>query len=413
LLGEFFARSIAWQDYRGTPISEKKRLVKGNTFPRVEGQVMRPGGTYFFDLERSSATYALLQSLLLFSRSPSRTWAFPHGELHKRELSRWLRKNAAKVVASIQPDPPTLAQDVLRSAVEALALATMLRDRRKLPDGRAERICSLLAPIWETSSRPVVVSSELQSVADDLEQKHAGLRDLVVQELGCGQGDASPKDFLDPVPLLTSLDKFAAEFQFHSAPSACDQNYWKPRFLGASTLAKEGFAALPKRIEKEREAIGKLAQAAAAFVKNTGIDDRDRRDDLEKCLEKLIEVINLQRGTQHKKPILSLPNEPFDQLWQRKLVQTSDTRAAWANAIARAVELAKEKNLASLLAYNPVRLQEAIDALSVIEVHLDLIHEHLSDEENQGGADGDSRPKLLAALREIEQLADTKESQTR
>jgi hypothetical protein len=411
LLGELLNRSIRWQDHRQIPISEKKRLLKGNMFPHIDGQTMNPRSSYLFSFNRDADTYSLLHSLLLFSYAPQKTWDFEHGELHKREVSRWLRKHRARAIESIQPDPPSLTQGVLRPTVEALALLAILRDRRNFPEDRAGRISSLLAPAWDESAKPVILSSDLQAVANDLQQKYLSLRDLIVQELGAGQGDAKPTDFLDPLPLLALLEAFEKKMDFHPPPSEAEQSYWGPRFTAVRTLARGAFATIPSRIQNEREAIAKAAQAGPDFVKKAGSEEFDTHKAFENCLEELTEVIGLQRGTQHKKAILPLPNESFDQLWQRKLLQTSDTRISWANALAKAGELAKEKDPATLLAFNPARLQEAIYALKVIEAHLDLLDKHLSDEEEQGGADGDSRPKLLAALNGIEQLADTKESQ--
>ena len=253
---------------------------------------------------------------------------------------------------------------------------------------------------------PVILSPELQAIADDLEQKHTALRELVVQELGCGQGDAPPKDFINPAPVFDLLDEFQNGLEFHPAPSASEQSYWGPRFLAAKSLAKEAFGTIPKRIEKEREAIGNVSQAAAAFVRKAGIDEFDPRVGLDKCLLQLLEIITLQRGAQHKKPILPFPNDPFDQLWQRRLVQSSEARASWATAIASAAELSKDKDRATILAFDPARLKEVGEALKLIEHHLGLIDQHLTDEEGQGSVAGDSRPKLLAALQAIEELAD-------
>ena len=399
-LSKFLARSIVWEDHRGTPIAEKKRLINlnGSKFPRIHDQVMRPGGTYFYDFPRNPATFNLLQSLIIFDNAPGSSWAFPHGELHKREISRWLRKNTARVVASIQPDPPTVVKDVLRPAVEALALTAAIRDRRKLPEDRSERLQALFAAVWEPSAKPVVLSPELQAITDDLEQKHAALRDLLVQELGSGQGDALPKDFLDPVPLLQLLDQFEQDTEFHPPPPEPERScYWGPRFDAAFPLAKGAFATVPKRIDKEREAIAKASQFAASFVKKAGIDEFNLPAGLETCLSQLIEAITLQRGAQHKRAILPLPNDAFEQLWQRKLVQTAEARASWSVALVKAGEFAKQQDRAALLAFDPARLKELFEALKVIEAHLNLIDEHLKDEEDQGSASGDSRPKLLSA----------------
>ena len=412
LLGDLLSKSIRWQDHRRIPIAEKKRLVKGNMFPHIDGQVMNPRGSYIVRFKRDAETYALLHSLLLFSFAPQKTWGFEHGELHKRELSRWLRKQAPRVVESIQPGPPSLSQAVLRPAVETLALLAIIRDRRKFPEGRAGRIHSLLAPVWDASTKPVILSPDLQAITQDLEQKEVSLRDLIVQELGVGQGDAVPTDFLDPLPLLALLEGFEKRMEFHPPPPEAEQSYWGPRFAATRTLAKGAFGTIPNRIKKEREAIAKATQLGPEFIKKAGIEEPDFQIGFEKCLSQLIEVIALQRGTQHQRAILTLPHDAFEQLWQRKLVQNSDTRTSWGTAISKAGELSKQEDPVPLLAFDPTRLKEAVDALAIIETHLDLIDQHLRDEESQGGPGGDSRPKLLATLKEVENLVSAKESDT-
>jgi hypothetical protein len=122
LLGAFLSRSILWEDHQGFPIVEKKRLVSGNTFPKIEGQRASPRGTYTFDFPRTHETRDLLQSLLMLSRSPDKTWSFPDGELHKRAVSRWLRNHQAQAIKSVQPESPSIAPECLRAAVQALAL---------------------------------------------------------------------------------------------------------------------------------------------------------------------------------------------------------------------------------------------------------------------------------------------------
>lgn len=409
LLGDFFNKSIVWQDFRYIPIAEKKRLITGNKFPRIEDQVMRPGGTYFFDFKRSSETYDLLQSLLLFSRSPDKTWGFEHGELHKRALSRWLRKHRKRVINSVQPEPQAIAQKSLRSAVQFLALTTLVRDRKKLPENRAERITSVFGAVWQPSEKPVALSSELQAILSDLEQRHSTIREFVIQEVGSGQGDASPRDFIDPLPVLTLLDAFDAHIKFEPPPQEAELNFWSSRFVAVKSLRMGAFAAIPSHLDKERVAIDNAITAAREFIHTAGFDTSNFRNGLEACLAELIEVVGLQKGTQHKRAILPMPNDTFDQLWQKKLIQNSDVRSSWATAINKALEVSVGKDPACLVAFNPAKLKECVDAFRIVEKHLDLVDKHMRDEESQKDAGGDSRSKLLGALKQIEDLSDPKE----
>jgi len=415
LLGPFISRSILWQDIRSVPIAEKKRHMSatGTTyrFPKIEGQVMNPGGNFFIDFTRSSDTYKLLHSLLLFSHSPDGTWNFEHGELQKREMSRWLRKHQIKVLASLQPDPSSIPQKCLRSAVQVLALTALLRDRRKLPENRVERLSALFSGVWQPADKPAVVSPEFEAILSDLELKQAPLREYVVQEIGSGQGDADPKDFIDPMPVLTTLEEFDAKVKFEPPPIEAEANFWKSRFQPISTLRAGIFATIEARIERERSAVGAAVIAIRDFIKDAGFDPSDASKSLEPCLAELNMVIGLQRGGQHQRPALELPHEEFDNLWKKKQLQTAEIRSSWSASIRRGAEIAQVGDSNALLVFNSAKLKECISAIKTVKNHLELIDQHMSDQEGGTAPGGDSRPQLLIALEAIAALAPAKEKE--
>jgi len=405
LLGAFLSKSFVWEDCQGVPITEKKRLVGGNTVPRIEGQVGNPRGSYNVDFPRGKETHDLLKSLLRLQRSPSRTWNFMDGELHKRSVSRWLRKHRDTVVCSIQPESKETAAQSLRAAVQALALAAMLRERKQFPEGRADRISSLLSPVWSLAERPVAASSEMQAIVGDLEQKHAALRGFVVQEVGAGQGDADPKDFINPLPLLEALSDFEKRFCFEPPPASSESGFWGPRFVAVKPLRMGAFESIPDRLKREQKAIGEALEAAKAFMKDAGFAGHDLREKIAACLVALVEVIELQRGVQRKPGILPIPNEPFEELWQKKLIQNSGVRASWGVALENAEAASVAKNSSEVAVFNPSKLNECVGSLRVAEHHLNLVDQHLQDEENQGGPQGDFRAELLEVLSKISALA--------
>jgi hypothetical protein len=409
LLYRFLSNCIVWQNCLGIPITEKKRLVSGNAFPRIEDQTTSPRGNYYIDFPRNAETLELLQSLLMLSRSPSKTWNFPHGEVYKRSVARWLRKNKSRVIQSIQPEKPNIAMDSLRPAVQALALTALFRDRKQLPTDRAERVDSLFKPIWSAPTRPVVISSDLQTIVLDLEEKHGSLRDFVVQELGAGQGDANPKDFINPNPILAILEEFERTFSFDSPPEGAEFGYWKSRFVAVSNLRKGAFKTIPDRLDKERNSIAEAVQCVNSFVAAAGFESGNSRERLDRCLEELRSLIDLQRGSQHKKGLLEIPDEPFEMLWKERLIQDSSVRSSWGVAFEKASEVSITPNISNLIVFNPAKIKECRDALGIVEQHLDLIDKHLQDDMKTGGPGGDSRSLLLLVLRDIASLCEHSE----
>jgi hypothetical protein len=400
LLEGLLSRSIVWEDYQAVPISEKKRLVKGNKFPRIEGQQMTPANQkYWFDFPRDQQTHKLLQGLLMFSRSRDKTWRFPDGELHKRNVSRWLRKHQALVIQSLQPNPQSIAQESLRAAVQALALTALLRDRKKLPDDRVDRVAAIFTPCWLSAARPVVFSTQFGNVVADLELKNSALREFLVSELGVGCGDANSSDFINPIPILIILSDFEKKIQFDSPPPDVASSYWAPRFSAVSDFSRS-FASYQSGLEKEQQALGEVANNVRSFVEEVGFKSEDLRTDLETCLSELVSVMELQR----KPSILPIANEQFDDLWKRKQLQTADVRSSWGSNVKRALDLSKGKNLSEVAAFNGAKLKECVESLRIVAHHLNLVDNEIRVQEEQVSPQGDSREQLLGKLNEIATL---------
>ena len=412
LLSDFLSKSIIWEDCNGVPIAEKKRLIDlgGNKVPKIEGQKMQPFSAFICEFPRTDETLSLLQSLLMLARAPSKSWNFSHGEAHKREVSRWLRKHQATVISNVQPSDPAIVKNSIRSAVQSLALAAFLHERKRLPDNRADRVDCLLKPLWPAAERPVVLSSDLEAIIADLEQKHGALREFVIQELGAAQGAASPKDFINPLPLLTLLEDFEKQCRFDPPPAEAEQNYWGPRFVAVKSLRQGAFQSMPERLKKEHTAISDALKSIRAFVSAAGFEKVELREALDKCFVELVPLIDLQngvqRGAQRAPGILEIYHEAFTLLWQQKKIQDGNVRGLWLTAIGRASELSTDWSFADLLAYNPAKLKECAEALRTIEKHLEMVDAHLKDQEGSDILGGDSHSKLLAVLEEISELAE-------
>ncbi len=406
LIGGMLRNSVSWADERDTPITISKtgteQLITGHAFVKIQDQLSNPAAqTFFFNLDRSAETKALLESLSNFDRR-GKNWGFPHSELHKRNLSRWLRRNTPRVVESLLPNPPSLVGYARKCAIQALAITSILRDRRKMPANAADRLDALFKPLWDTSSRPVVLSTELEQIISDLESKHAAIRSFVIREFGAGQGAAAPDDFIDPSPILDIVDEFSKAPSVESPPAQVAGGFWKSRFAPVSRL--EAYAYLGERMEKERQAIQSAIEVARTFTIAAGFEGDDLRENLGNSLEELTEVIGLQRGGQHKKAILPFPNQEFDELWESKAIQNADARSSWSVSVEKAMGVSKDKDVLRLLAFNPTKLKECIAVLGIVERFLELVDRHIEDEESYDGTKGDSRTELLGVLKQIEEM---------
>ena len=355
---------------------------------------------YFFNLNRTPETKGLLNALVHFERN-KKCWNFPHGEIHKRKMSRWLRRNSSSVLASLQPEPSSLVQESRKCAIQILSFVSILRDRRKIPTKPVDRIESLLKPIWDSETRPAVFSSELEGVLKDIEVNHERIRKFVVMEYGAEQGNADPKDFIDAAAILNLVSEDVTVEPPDSTLVA--NSFWKTRFSSVSNL--RAYGRLSERFDKERSEMQKTVDRVTTFVSDSGFDTENLTEGLSSALEELIEVICLQRGKPGQRGVLSYPDDDFDQLWQKQLIQTPGTRDSWGVAINRAKDVVNKSDPLSLVTFSPVKLIECRESISIVTRFLDRIDEQMKTEEEFDASQGSGLDDLTNVLAQIENLS--------
>lgn len=406
-LRSLVTNSILWEDERGVPFNEFKRHVTTNAFPRIEGQQKSPATqAYFFDLPRDEETRALLEALTQFHQVGRRSWDFEDGELHKRTVCRWLRKQRARAVSLTAPKPPVNVPEAVQAASKLLGFAALLRDRKALPKEPDAQIERLFEPLWNDSERPVTLSRELRVLVEDLEQRHARVRDFLVRELGVGQGRAEPKDFIDPMPILTAVPESDTVIEIKPLLPEFHQGYAKARFQ--ELFGIDAYAKLSNALEAERKCLGELVQKVRDFMQECGCDGASLREAVNDCLRQFIEVIELQRGARGRKPILELPNEAFEKLWQQGVFrQKGET---WGTALQRASDLITGTDPAKALAFDSRQLADLASAIETAREHLALVANELTEGEKHltGAGAGDCSALLdeLAALAALQSGSD-------
>jgi hypothetical protein len=411
LVKDLFTRSIPWPDQRDLPIVEAKRLVDTNKFPRIEGQGGNPiNQPRVHELPRDSETRALLEALVQFSLAGRNAWDFEHGELHKRNLWRWLRANRGKVIETVKPEAPVSPGEVVATAVRALAVTAILRDRKPLPKDPEERVSCLLASVWPEEKRPTALATPLRDLIADLEQRHADLRAFLVSELGAGQGWAPPTNYLDPRPLLDAL----REDESAPAPLALapvfHQNFWQKRFSATRGLAE--FADLSERLLAERAKAAEIVAELRATLEECGaMLGEDLRASVESWLEEFAELIEAQRGSKVRRYKLEVHHPAFESLWEERLFQTQPQREKLASTLANTVALlAKESGDLPWLMHDPQPLRKLQSSLTIVHTHLQKIDKLVTEIEDHltetGGGDRD------ALITELDVLASPAEPQS-
>lgn len=149
----------------------------------------------------------------------------------------------------------------------------------------------------------------------------------------------------------------------------------------------------------------KTVDRVTTFVSDSGFDTENLTEGLSSALEELIEVICLQRGKPGQRGVLSYPDDDFDQLWQKQLIQTPGTRDSWGVAINRAKDVVNKSDPLSLVTFSPVKLIECRESISIVTRFLDRIDEQMKTEEEFDASQGSGLDDLTNVLAQIENLS--------
>jgi hypothetical protein len=405
LLGKFLKQSVRWQDQREIPVRVALDLVDGGArYPRIEAQQSKVAGQLFFiEFPRDAETYDLLEALVKFNRA-GEEWAFEHAEVHKRAISRWLRKHESRIFKLIKPAPKDPAPAALNAAVGVLSLAAVIRDHQDLPELGAAALNRVLEAVWAEEMRPPSASSDLLGLLEDLERRHGGLIEFVVQELGVGQGlSTNASDFINPLPILKAMDAFKKAAVITPPPDYVKENFWKTRFLAVSKLGEYGD--LKQVVSAEREKIASIVESSSKFIEEAGFPKADIGKALSACLKQLTEVIDLQS----KHDVLPLPvGDDFERLREERILQ--DRKDLWAAALDVAQQLARKSSAIEVLSFNSNPLLEMSTTLATIEKYLELVERELKKAEATltGGA-SDTCDAVLSELSAIATLGANEE----
>ncbi|MBZ0264124.1 hypothetical protein K8I28_05605 [bacterium] len=390
------SNSIKWQDHRNIPIQYAKDVTKGKRPIKIEDQVSNVSHQqYYMEFHRDEETKNLLEALIRFKIVGKGTWEFESGELHKRRVSKWLRKNQGRIIDSLKPSPETLTGDAVKAGIQFLALSAVIRTRSRLPKkDKAKRISEIFSSVWEDTGRPVVLSDSLNKILVEIESKWDDIKMLIINELGVGQGDA---DYLDPIPILSILDNYEDKITLDVPPVEVSQSYWEKRF-GAVSRLKE-FSNLAHSIMEERKEINRTTKLIKDFLIDCDYEGTNLKEEIISCVKKICELREIQ--------IQNLPyqNHDFEILWNSRRLQNNRTK--WSNAIKIANNLNEDGNDISVLCFDPNSLIELCEDLTNVAKFLNLIEKELSDQENPGSSGPtETKDDLLEVLDSISMIID-------
>jgi len=400
LLAALVRKSVPWDDKKHPPLEVWKSLVGDVAtakyqFIRIEGQRLTPvASNFFIDFGRNEETRSLLEALFQFEYAGKGSWDFDHGELHKRTVARWLRMNHARIAAQLQPKEELATETPIKCAVQFLATATIVRQRKRLQvEDPVELVRDILSGSWQ--EQPVAINKDFKQLIEDLRLKHSEIKQFLVSELNVPQGRGLSKKFFDPLPLVRFATEFLGNVSIHLPTEDYYKDYWSSRYSIFERMSR--YSDLLPTLERERDAIGDLLDTIRMILNAADYDTQALPETLQNYCTDLADVIKAQKATgQH------LPDTKFDVLRNSNIF--TERKAVWATAVKQAQVLVSNDDPLQVLLFDSKALIEARDSLVIASDYLTRLEKLIDDQLKHIEQEGD--PDLLTAsmLSELESI---------
>jgi len=406
LLAELIRRSIPWDNFSFPPLEAWKTLIGDASryqFVRIEGMHALPGGIKFFiDFPRSKETRDLIEALAQFRYAGNRSWSFPHSEVHKRTIARWVRQHGDRIVRELQPRGGLDPALPISSAIQLLALNAVVRRRGKLPVEPQEAPELIRLLLMDQDGNPSEgLSKEWRQLLEDVRVRHPNVKKFLLTELDIPQGrGARGVNFINPLLAIKIAASFIGEPKVVSLTPDFHRDFWQGRYEALARL--EQYDRLSEALEKERTAISEVIDSIAWSLRASGFTTDDLPAELSEYCSEIAVIMSAQKAAD-----LSLPDPDFDDLKSRKLF--SERKDVWATAIRQAQDVITSDDLTEVMTFDSRALKEARDSLAVTVQYLSrletLVGEILLHIEQEGDPDVLSL-SILQTLDEIASKSD-------
>lgn len=375
LLADLIRKSIPWDDKRFPPLDVWKTLLgSGDTstkyrFIRLEDQTSSPiGSKFFIDFPRNDETRSLLEALIQFEHAGRKTWEFPHGELHKRVVARWLRKHRDSIIAQLQPQADLDITIPIRSAVQFLATVTIVRLRKRLVlENPVELVRDLLGEIWQ--EQPSAICQEWKELIEDMRLKQPAVKQFVISELNVAQGRTGGRNFINGLPIIQHAAKYAESPGIQVPPDDYYSDYWSSRYQTFERMSR--YANMLSVIEKERSAIGDVLDTIRVVLHAAEYDTQQLTEALSNYCTDLANLLKTLKG-------FLAPDAGFDDLIRRRVFV--ERRGVWATAVKDAQIVADGNDPLQVLLFDSKTLLEAKESLILSSQYLSRV-EHEVDKQ--------------------------------
>ncbi len=404
LLKDLFNNSFPWDDEVSPPLTERKKLVHdtqsaGSKPYDIEGMRLRPGGTNLkFEFKRNVESATLFEALGQFDILGRKSWRFHGSEVFKRDIFKWVRKNAHTYMRELEPRPPLKSELPIRTAIQLLALNVTVCRSAKLPiePRRSDELVEeILKPSGVSDRR--ALSHRWKNLLDDLAQRTSRLRDFVVSEIMVPQGRGGSGNFVDPVPIIDFARDFADKPRIDRLDEAYFEGHLKSRY--ESLRGANAFSDLTTVLEEERSAIRDVIDGITFEFRALGI----ATDELRVSVAEFCRLsIALSKAVTDSNLYISGAVE-FQQLVSASAFTTRSD--VWMTAIRSASEVADSDSPERVLTFSPNNLLELQEAVSATTAYVERVGLEADKVISDIVSDGDSDDYLNALKSSLEQIA--------
>jgi hypothetical protein len=362
LLAELVRKGIPWDDDKSVPLSEWKRFVGGGVanyrFIRIEGMRSRVTGNFSIDFDRSKETHDLISALAKFKFLGKDSWDFQGGQTERRTVSVWLRSHGEEILEGLQPAKKLNLDKPVTSAVQFLAIVSILRKHSRLPEDLVELVEEVLADIWKEP--PTTFDRDWTALVKDMQLRHGNVREFLFHELNVPQGRTGGINFIDPLPIVEAIGTLFQE-SFEPLEREYLENFWQSRYAALGRMDRYG--ELADILEKERSELENKVNQLKSTLRSAGYDPDQPREAIAGYCKDLLQVVDAQRTAK----VLE-PDSVFDDMLRNKIF--TERQSAWGVAVEKTSSVVESEGLAQLLVHDPKSLQEAVFAISYSDDYL-------------------------------------------
>ncbi|WP_437310798.1 hypothetical protein [Sorangium sp. So ce388] len=392
LILDLLRRSFPIEDTADLPRSAFDRFFEDKGAVRIDGQRSNPATRKtFFDMPRDEETRALIEALARFEFLGGKSWSFDNAELHKRVVSRWLRRHRARIAAACQPEGLDVRRPVTVAA-QILAFGAVVRRHARLPmDAHADLVREVIADLGPQPTALTDRGSWAQLLAE-LTRVHAKLKEFVLDEVHVSQGKTGGINFIDPRPLIEGAAAFAEQGRVEPLDPAYQRGFWQSRY---DALTKSSaFADLATALEPERAALRATTKALRAQLDDAGYAELGTAEALPQFCADLLDLS--RRLRKNKMPV---PDEEFE-----KNAKAYADVTAWGTAAATAEGVVETPGVEAMLCFDPVRLTRVRDGMNIAERYIARVEKEILMMEKVVTADGDPDELARAVLGRLEAI---------